>query len=177
MKYAHYNKEGEILHIFDSMFTENIPTPSIDITDEEWLDILQHHPKWSDRGQFKIRIINERIVKTELEDYAEKVSKRIPFWASGKAHNVNVLFHIALSRTDWKVIRHRDELAMGGDTTISDEAYKEILNKRKSLRTESNLIVEKLKNASSLEELEQIEEQTKERVRGIETAYYSDIKR
>lgn len=39
-----------------------------------------------------------------------------------------------LDETDWKVIRHRDQLALGIQTSLTDEEYNAILAERQSKR-------------------------------------------
>src|SRR5574344_1203038 len=39
-----------------------------------------------------------------------------------------------LNETDWQVIRHRDQLALGIETSLSDEEYLELLQNRQNAR-------------------------------------------
>jgi len=41
-----------------------------------------------------------------------------------------------LSSTDWKVIRHRDQLALNIETSLSEEEYILLLEKRQQARRE-----------------------------------------
>tara|TARA_Y100000361_G_scaffold154228_1_gene178891 strand:- start:2271 stop:2585 length:315 start_codon:yes stop_codon:yes gene_type:complete len=43
-----------------------------------------------------------------------------------------------LNNTDWKMIRHRDQLAQGIDTSLSDEQYQELLIKRQNWREKAS---------------------------------------
>ena len=43
-----------------------------------------------------------------------------------------------LNNTDWKVIRHRDQLAQGIDTSLSDEEYQALLTERQSWREKAS---------------------------------------
>ena len=40
----------------------------------------------------------------------------------------------SLNNTDWKVTRHRDQLALGIDTSLSDEEYQTLLTNRQTWR-------------------------------------------
>lgn len=39
-----------------------------------------------------------------------------------------------LNKTDWKVIRHRDQIDSGAETSISNEEYQELLKLRQNAR-------------------------------------------
>mgnify|MGYP003131972556 CR=1 FL=1 len=43
-----------------------------------------------------------------------------------------------LNNTDWKMIRHRDQLASEVSTTLTDEQYQELLTKRQSWREKAS---------------------------------------
>ncbi|KFA98775.1 hypothetical protein [Vibrio sp. ER1A] len=43
----------------------------------------------------------------------------------------NLLF---IESTDWQVTRHRDQVAMGVETALTDEAYQELLSQRQTAR-------------------------------------------
>ena len=43
-----------------------------------------------------------------------------------------------LNNTDWKMIRHRDQLAQGIHTSLSDEQYQELLIKRQNWREKAS---------------------------------------
>ena len=43
-----------------------------------------------------------------------------------------------LDATDWKMIRHRDQIALNIDTTLTDEEYQELLNKRQTWREKAS---------------------------------------
>ena len=40
-----------------------------------------------------------------------------------------------LNSTDWKVLRHKDQLELGVDTSLTSEEYTELLTKRQEWRT------------------------------------------
>lgn len=43
-----------------------------------------------------------------------------------------------LINTDWKVIRHRDQLALGIPTTLCQAEYEDLLEKRQNARNKIN---------------------------------------
>ena len=43
-----------------------------------------------------------------------------------------------LKRTDWKVTKHRDQLALGVPTSLSDEEYQTLLAERQSWREKAS---------------------------------------
>ena len=43
-----------------------------------------------------------------------------------------------LNRTDWKMIRHRDQLASGVATSLTDEEYQTLLTSRQSWREKAS---------------------------------------
>lgn len=43
-----------------------------------------------------------------------------------------------LNNTDWKVLRHADQKALGIATSLTDDEYKELLQKRQSARDTLN---------------------------------------
>jgi hypothetical protein len=58
--------------------------------------------------------------------------------STGESLNVNLsekgLAVEGLKRTDWKITRHRDELELGKETTLSKEEYEKLLIKRQNWR-------------------------------------------
>lgn len=45
-----------------------------------------------------------------------------------------------LKNTDWKVMRHKDQLELGIETSLTDEEYKELLKERQKVRGEIAII-------------------------------------
>lgn len=43
-----------------------------------------------------------------------------------------------LNKTDWKMVRHRDQLALGIDTSLTDEEYQSLLTLRQEWREKAS---------------------------------------
>ena len=54
--------------------------------------------------------------------------------AKNEQENINKEAKTFLNQTDWQVIRHRDQLAMGIETSLTTEGFKELLQQRQEAR-------------------------------------------
>lgn len=62
-----------------------------------------------------------------------------------------------LSRTDWKVIRYRDQAAAGIETSLSETEYVELLEHRQAIRDRSDEIEAKIRDAETAEDVRAID--------------------
>lgn len=59
-----------------------------------------------------------------------------------------------LSETDWKVIRHRDQVDLGVTTSLSNAEYIQLLTDRNNIRLNTNQIENELNSITSVETIE-----------------------
>lgn len=70
---------------------------------------------------------------------------------------VKLIARGALDDTDWKVLRHLDEVELGVETSFNNSEYMSLLNNRRSVRTWSNNKEISILGASSLYQVENID--------------------
>lgn len=78
----------------------------------EWYDFVDRVP--DDFNPAKYKFENNQVVLKET--------------------NINRLYKKELAESDWKVIRHRDQVDAGLPTSITDEEYQQLLAQRQSWR-------------------------------------------
>lgn len=61
-----------------------------------------------------------------------------------------------LQATDYKVIRHRDQLELGVETTLTDLEYDQLLKERNGMRIKSNELETLIKSKRSISTLNEI---------------------
>jgi hypothetical protein len=97
-----------------------IPTDAVEITEEEHQSLLAAQSS----GKIIMPDANGNPVAVDSpppSPYEVATAKRLQRDA-------------ALSKTDWAVIRHRDESEAGASSTLSDDQYKSLLSYRQALR-------------------------------------------
>ena len=58
-----------------------------------------------------------------------------------------------LTKSDWKVIKHRDQVDDGITPDLTDEEYKSLLDERQSIRDWSNTQEDSINNATTIEDV------------------------
>ena len=90
----------------------------------------------------------------ELE--AEKLANQIQSLKNKLIFQVKNKVSELLTATDYKVIRHRDQLELGAETTLTDLEYDALLKQRNDLRIKSNELEATIKAKRSLNTLNEI---------------------
>ena len=118
MKFAGYDETGSITAFYDS---EDSPPPAganvIAITYDEWLTCIASQ---------QYRVADLRLVPP-APPTSEAVTAEL-------SNEVRERRNRLLSRTDWLVLRHRDQLANSGTTTLTPESFAALLSYRQALR-------------------------------------------
>jgi hypothetical protein len=106
----------------------------------------------------KLGVISEK----ELEDNkaneleAKKLANQIQSLKNKLISQVKNKVSELLTATDYKVIRHRDQLELGVETTLTDLEYDALLKQRNDLRIKSNELEATIKAKRSLNTLNEI---------------------
>jgi hypothetical protein len=116
MKYVVVNDAGEIIGRFDSSFHAVIPKGAIRITETLWNSTLNDTDGvW--------RLVDGELVKQPLPEALVFPDADARAWRDAE-----------IARIAWLRDRHRDELEMSAETTITTEQYVELLAYIKALR-------------------------------------------
>lgn len=75
----------------------------------------------------KIGIEDYPFIEATEEEVIKRDIRKIQEWSNNEAKKF-------LADTDWKVIRHRDQLALGIPTSIDNDEFIELLNQRQEAR-------------------------------------------
>lgn len=116
---VNFNKKtGEILGFYpnDIAYTK-IPEPFIEISIEKWKKCLDK----------KFRVDIKTLKLEELEQTQEEIDLNNQMQINTEAKQF-------LYSTDWKVIRHRDQLDMSIKTSLEEKEYMELLKQRQEAR-------------------------------------------
>lgn len=137
--YKHYiriNENNEIIHTFCDVF--EIPQTE-DILFKETEERHFNKNLINEDGFYKyiynetentiIKRNDEQIYSDNLSEYKTKIIKKI----KQKAFNI-------LSKTDWQVIRHRDQLHDSITTTLTSQEYDALLDSRQDIRDTSSAL-------------------------------------
>lgn len=62
-----------------------------------------------------------------------------------------------LHSTDWKIIRHRDQIDSGGGTSLTDQEYQDLLIDRENIRINSDIYEQQVNDATSIEQIKLID--------------------
>ena len=120
MIYVNFDEQRNLSGFYDSEIHSEIPETAREITTEV------HQAFLDNQGKVKINPATLQI--EELPPPTEEELAII----SQQAINAEALNF--LSSTDWKVIRHRDQLAANIPTKLTDEEYQELLKQRQKAR-------------------------------------------
>jgi hypothetical protein len=119
MKYATFNEAGEITGRYDSAVHAEIPDGAIVLADNLWFaTINEQDGVWARVG--------DEVMKLPIPELIQDVSALIEAarnWRDGE-----------ITRVDWVRDRHRDEVELGGATSITAERYTELLGYIQQLR-------------------------------------------
>lgn len=66
---------------------------------------------------------------------------------------VNKHTYKKLSKTDWKIIRHKEQIDAGITTSLTAEEYSQLLSDRQVIRDNSNVATVNISNATTNEEV------------------------
>ena len=118
MKYAHINENGQILGWYDKEIHTSIPTPNIEVSDEQWKNAIDNgHNKVNEDGS------------TELFDFRTEEEKAQQLLAEQIAEALKYL-----ANTDYIVTKIAEAQALGEDTAILLSKYAVELQQRKEAR-------------------------------------------
>ena len=71
MKYAHYDeKEKTLLGYYDDEIHDTIPTPNIEISDEDWLRALNENAN-------SVDVKNQKLARIEVEQEKDEKAKQL----------------------------------------------------------------------------------------------------
>ena len=71
MKYAHYDeKEKTLLGYYDDEIHDTIPTPNIEISDEDWLRALNENAN-------SVDVKNQKLVRVEVEQEIDEKEREL----------------------------------------------------------------------------------------------------
>ncbi len=117
--YADFDNAGNLKGFYDDEIYSLIPETAKLISNELHRNFLEN------QGKMKI---NPEIL--ELEDII-KTQEEIDI---ENQLNINTEARIFLNETDWKVIRHRDQLDLGIETSLTEQEFQELLSLRQEAR-------------------------------------------
>lgn len=118
MKYAYINENGQLLGWYDDELHTSIPTPNIEVSDEQWQNAI-------DNGHNKV---NEDGL-TELFDFRTEEEKLQQILNEQRAEALKYL-----ADTDYIVTKIAEAQALGEDTSLLLSDYAVELQKRKEAR-------------------------------------------
>ena len=153
-------EDDTIIKGFSDAFTQALET-DIEYTPEAGRhfklivgeEVLTNPSLIDENGKYKYKLTSGNIVveKTEAEKWtvAEKKAEKIAS-VKGQADNL-------LSATDWKVIRHRDqvETSSGISTSLTESEYSALLIFRESIRTTSNTMEDEINALTTLTQVDE----------------------
>jgi len=117
--YAHIDNTGKIQGWYHEEIHNNIPTPNIEVSKEVWLEALNINANFYNKKTLlfenKDFRSKEQIEKDKIE---EKKYQREEF----------------LKQSDILVARHKEQIEIEANTTLSKEEYKKLLEYRQYLR-------------------------------------------
>jgi len=146
--YKHYVRLDDnniIIHAFSDAF-ETPQQNDICITPEGTIERHYNLILTDFYNHFLYKYIDGEIVEINIEDYyplAELKDDRIAY--------IKQSAYYELKATDWKVLRHRDQLAddsTGSSTSLSDNEYQALLLERQNIRDYSNQLETEINSAS-----------------------------
>lgn len=109
-----YSPSRKGFYSHDAHGQDGIPGDAVEITDEEWGELLTRQSK----GQEIVMGTHGRPIAADRDPYADLLATR----------------DRALNNSDWLVARHRDEVDLGGGTTLSDDQFRALQSWRRILR-------------------------------------------
>ena len=118
MKYAHYDeKEKTLLGYYDGEIHDIIPTPNIEISDEEWREALNKNAN-------SVDVKNQKLVRVEVEQEIDE-----------KAHELAEL-EAQIKECEEYI---RNALIIGNNAVLENlrAEYKELIAERERLNTTS----------------------------------------
>lgn len=119
MKYAHIDNNRKLLGWYDSNIHKNIPTPNIEVSDEQWqIAIDNGHNKVNEDGT------------TELFDFRTQDE----IYESIKNQNINKA-KAYLAETDWVIVKINEAQLLGQDIQPLLTKYSVELGEREAKRT------------------------------------------
>nr|DAU52979.1 MAG TPA: hypothetical protein [Caudoviricetes sp.] len=111
---------------------------AVELSEQEWQFLLDEQSEGKD-----IVMYGDKVFASEPDlyylDSSGKYQKRTAEELNElvEINKINITTNDALNflnDTDWKVVRHRDQIAMGKDTSLSDEEYTQLLEQRQLAR-------------------------------------------
>lgn len=104
---------------FSSEIHDTLPTDAVEISDQQWRDLLDAQ----EQGKCIQAGADGRPIAVERVQTAEQRTRSL-LWQRDAA----------LRGTDWLVSRHRDEMELGGPTTLTTGVYRALQTWRAALR-------------------------------------------
>lgn len=132
MKYFGY-KSDIGYGFYDEMFDG-----AIELSEQDWLVLLDEQSKGKDIVMFNGKVFSSDPDLYYLDTsghYKKRTSEELTKLT--EINKINSTTNTALNLlndTDWKVVRHRDQVAMGIETSLSDEEYVQLLQERQIAR-------------------------------------------
>jgi len=150
MKYAVFDENGFPKAFYDkAIHGDNIPAEAIEITEEQWQEFINN------QGRRKWDFENKRVVEyTPPPPSFEEVKERANSLRKSKVSSL-------LSQTDYVLLKLQ-EAQIEGDTDRYNallQQYSGVLAQRQAIRQWNDEIEQRIQNASTVEELEQIMEE------------------
>lgn len=113
-------QSGDILGFYPYEINyKEVPLPNIEITKEQW--------------QFCINNSGKVCVNVETLEISEKIESQEELSRENQLA-INNEARIFLQSTDWKVLRHRDQLDLRIQTSLTNEEFQNLLLQRQKAR-------------------------------------------
>lgn len=116
MKYAHLNKDGQLLGWYDDSIHKTIPTPNIQVSDEIWKEAININANCYEDGEFIVKDFRT-VEEIEAENLQNKINEADMY----------------LKQTDW-VNDYKTRHDLGLELIPETSSKWEIINKRAEAR-------------------------------------------
>ncbi len=119
-------------------FFEELFTGAVSVTEKQWQELLDEQSAGKDIVMFKGSVFVAEPNTYYLDEtghfkkYTEDEMAQLKGVQQILSDNNTALNF--LNDTDWKVTRHRDQLSMGIETSLTDEEYTQLLKERQEAR-------------------------------------------
>jgi len=117
--YAHINNNGEIQGWYNEEIHNNIPNPNIEVSYEIWQEAIS----------INANFYNKKTNKFENKDFRSKEQIE-----EDKKQEKKYQREEFLKQSDILVARHKEQIEIEANTTLSKEEYKTLLEYRQYLR-------------------------------------------
>ena len=145
MKYLAYDStSGVFAGFYDTIIHENIPDNVIEISEDQYKQILRNlnDPSYPNNIVVINGFLSEVPREYDLSDMKER-----------KVDRVKKVTYSKLQESDWKVLRHRDQVAAGQGTSLTSQEYQDLLTERENIRIQSDDYEQQINDATSVDQI------------------------